>query len=375
MAKDLKGKELPPGIRQRKNGRYEGRVQYKGERYSVYADTIAEVKKEMTAARYKLEHGEFIVKSNITVNDWFETWIEQYKKNQVKRGTIIAYTKTYDMMIRPQIGSRKLIEIRGEHIQKLYNDAVKQEFSHASIRLMAAILNGCFKQAMKNRLIERNPVTYATLPKNREEKHQRVLTKEEQEIFLRYAKEHSYLYNLFALDIRTGMRYGEICGLKYSDVDKAAGVIHVRRTIKYIAKQGYFEDTPKTRTSARDIPLTTDMLEIVEAQKRMYETRKVVKLDSYIFRTVNDTPINREAMQHEIDKIITLMSDDGIKIDRFTPHCFRHTFATRAIENGMKPQTLKAILGHANLAMTMDLYSHVLPNTKAEEMEMIAKAF
>ena len=80
-------------------------------------------------------------------------------------------------------------------------------------------------------------------------------------------------------------------------------------------------------------------------------------------------------MQHEIDKIITLMSDDGIKIDRFTPHCFRHTFATRAIENGMKPQTLKAILGHANLAMTMDLYSHVLPNTKAEEMEMIAKAF
>ena len=133
----------------------------------------------MTAARYKLEHGEFIVKSNITVNDWFETWIEQYKKNQVKRGTIIAYTKTYDMMIRPQIGSRKLIEIRGEHIQKLYNDAVKQEFSHASIRLMAAILNGCFKQAMKNRLIERNPVTYATLPKNREEKHQRVLTKEE----------------------------------------------------------------------------------------------------------------------------------------------------------------------------------------------------
>ena len=149
MAKDLKGKELPPGIRQRKNGRYEGRVQYKGERYSVYADTITEVKKEMTAARYKLEHGEFIVKSNITVNDWFETWIEQYKKNQVKRGTIIAYTKTYDMMIRPEIGSRKLIEIRGEYIQKLYNDAVKQEFSHASIRLLMLLFPKTERKSVK----------------------------------------------------------------------------------------------------------------------------------------------------------------------------------------------------------------------------------
>jgi len=64
-----------------------------------------------------------------------------------------------------------------------------------------------------------------------------------------------------------------------------------------------------------------------------------------------------------------------ISFERFTPHCFRHTFATRAIENGMKPQTLKTILGHSTLSMTMDLYSHVLPTTKAEEMEMIASAF
>ena len=86
-------------------------------------------------------------------------------------------------------------------------------------------------------------------------------------------------------------------------------------------------------------------------------------------------PLSRERLQYEIDRIVKRINENKIAFERFTPHCLRHTFATRAIEAGMKPQTLKAILGHTNLSMTMDLYSHVLPTTKAEEMELIAKVF
>ena len=96
MAKDLKGKELPAGIRQRKNGKYEGRVQYENERYSVYADNLSELKTKMTELRYRLEHGSFVAKNRMTVKEWFETWIEDYKKSQVKVGTIIAYTNYYN---------------------------------------------------------------------------------------------------------------------------------------------------------------------------------------------------------------------------------------------------------------------------------------
>ncbi|MDR0925335.1 MAG: site-specific integrase [Hungatella sp.] len=373
MAVDKNGKTLPPGIRQRSNGKYEGRVKADYQSYSVYGDTITEVKKKMTDLRYKLEHGEFIASSKITLNEWYRTWIEQYKENQVKIGTIITYNKYFNGHIKDGIGKKKLVDIRGENIQKFYNDLAKRDLSLSSIKTISAILHGCLKQALKNGLIERNPVPLATLPKGKAKSDHRIFTKEEQEIFMKYAQD-SYLYNMFSLVIRTGLRSGEIRGLKLSDVDKASNLLHIQRTLKYEAGRGFFEDTPKTATSKRDIPLTKDMLTIIEREKQTYG-EKVLRMDGYIFRLPDGTPISGARVQIEIDRIVTRINEAGITFERFTPHCFRHTFATRAIENGMNPQTLKTILGHSTLSMTMDLYSHVLPSTKAEEMELIAKAF
>lgn len=374
MAKDLKGKELPTGIRQRKNGKYEGRVQYENERYSVYADSLSELKAKMTELRYKLEHGSFVAKNRMTVKEWFETWIEDYKKNQVKVGTVIAYINYYNFYVDKYIGKRKMVDVRGEHIQRVYNGMLKDGLAVSTIKIISAVLNGCFKQAVKNGIIERNPIVLATIPRQGETKARRVFSVQEQEIFMRYAEE-SYLYNLFALAIRTGMRSGEIRGLKFSDVDRKNGVIHIVRTLKYEGgNQGFFEDAPKTKTSKRDIPLTQDMIHIIEEQLKK-NSQEVVFINGYVFQTDEGRPISRERLQAEINRILKRIHDGGMEFEYFTPHCFRHTFATRAIENGMKPQTLKTILGHSTLAMTMDLYSHVLPTTKAEEMELIANAF
>lgn len=374
MAKDLKGKELPTGIRQRKNGKYEGRVQYENERYSVYADNLSELKTKMTELRYRLEHGSFVAKDRMTVKEWFETWIEDYKRNQVKIGTIIAYTNYYKFYVDKYIGKRKMVDVRGEHIQRVYNGMLKEGLAVSTIKIISAVLNGCFKQAVKNGILERNPVVLATIPRQTETKMRRVFSVQEQEMFMQYAK-GSYLYNLFALAVRTGMRSGEIRGLKFSDVDKKNSVIHIARTLKYEGgNQGFFEDTPKTKTSKRDIPLTKDMIDIIEDQSKR-NSQEVIFINGYIFQMDDGRPISRERLQAEINRILKKIHNAGVEFEYFTPHCFRHTFATRAIENGMKPQTLKAILGHSTLAMTMDLYSHVLPTTKAEEMELIANAF
>ena len=174
--------------------------------------------------------------------------------------------------------------------------------------------------------------------------------------------------------LRTGLRSGEMRGLKPFDVDRKKHVLHVRRTIEYISGRGYIEDTPKTPTSTRDIPLTAALLEHIEAQRK-YWGFKVVKMDQYLFCNEKGDPISRERVQAEIDCTIKRIRAAGHDFPRITSHVFRHTFATRAIEAGMQPQVLKTILGHSSLAMTMDLYSHVLPDTKAEEMEKIANVF
>ena len=372
MAVDKRGRKLPKGIQQRYDD-YEGRFQYQGKRYLVHGNTITETQKAMNDLRYKLEHGSFVEVRKVTLSEWFDTWMDQYKKNRVKIGTYTSSRRYYDCAIKDRLGNKRIADIRGEHIQKLYNDLTKEGYALSSIKIISAVLNGCMRQAMRNGLIERNPVQLAELPRQTEKSTRQAMTKEQQALFMEYARE-SYLYNLFAVMLRTGMRNGEIRGLKYTDIDKRQNVIHVKRTLKYIEGRGHFEDTPKTRTSKRDIPLTKDILELLEAQKRFWGFR-VTRLDGYLFCNEKGEPLSRERIQAEIERIIKRIQADGHEFERITPHVFRHTFATRAIEAGMPPQVLKTILGHSSLAMTMDLYSHVLPDTKANEMEKIAGVF
>lgn len=372
MAIDKRGRKLPKGIQQRYDN-FEGRFMYQGKRYMVHGNTVTETQKKMTELKYKLEHGVFVERERLTLSDWHKTWMEEYKRNRVKIGTYNNYQKYYESIIRDRLGNKYITEIRGEHIQKLYNDLVKEGYALSSIKIVSAVLNGCLQQALRNGLIERNPVKLAELPRQKEKSVKQAMTKGQQALFMEYAKE-SYLYNFFAVMLRTGMRNGEMRGLKYTDIDKKGKVIHVQRTLKYIEGQGYLEDTPKTRTSKRDIPLTAAILQLLDAQRK-YWGFKVEKMDRYLFCNEKGEPLSRERVQAEIDRTIKRIRAAGHDFPRITPHIFRHTFATRAIEAGMQPQVLKTILGHSSLAMTMDLYSHVLPDTKAEEMEKIANVF
>ena len=373
MATDNRGRKLPKGIRQRSKDSFEGRFTYQQKTYIVHGETVTKTQKAMIELRYKLEHGIYTEKKKITLNDWFTTWMEEYKKNQVKKGTYTSYQNYYKCAIKEKLGDKLISDIRGEHIQKLYNDLVEEEYTLSSIKVIKAILNSSLKQAVKNGLIERNPVPLATLPRQQEKKDRQAMTKEQQALFMEYAKD-SYLYNLFAVMLRTGMRIGEITGLKYTDIDKRKNVIHIQRTLLYINNEGYMECDPKTKTSNRDIPLTAALCELLENQRKFWGF-KVERIDRYLFCTEKGEPLGRQRVQYEIDRITKQITAAGHDFPRITAHVFRHTFATRAIEAGMQPQVLKTILGHSSLTMTMDLYSHVLPDTKADEMEKIANVF
>lgn len=382
MANDKEGRKLPPGIVMRPDGRYMGRFSFNGERYNVYDKDLKEVKKKLADLKYEVEHGLFAKQENITVSGWFDIWIKEYKEPSVKKGTVGVYRDNFDSYIRSPLGKKKLKDIRPEHIQKIYNDLNKKGYSRNTVELVSVVLSGMYKQAVKNKIIRENPVPLATLPRTEEKNEPRVMTVEEQKIFMKYSK-NSYLNDLFELALASGMRSGELRGLQWKNIDFKNKLIHVTGTLVYV-NNDYLLDTPKTPTSRRDIPMLDNVVALLKQRKvRQSEDRLKLGdkwkakegLENLVFTTETGYPINRDMLKQEMNRVIKSIHQDNISFEHITPHTLRHTFATRCIENGMPPQVLKTLLGHSKLSMTMDLYSHVLPNTKATEIQRIANLF
>lgn len=381
MAAKKKAKELPKGITLRKDGRYMGRFRYEGEDYILYGENVEKLQNDMEDLRYEVRHGLYEKEQNITVGSWFYTWMEEYKKYEDKAQTCSLYIRTYEGHIKEYIHKKKLKEVRPEHIQKIFN-AESKRVKKQTLTRIKVILNGMFQQAYKNGIIQKNPVQRATLPKLREEVERRVMTTEEQKIFMEYCKKVEY-GDIFEVALATGMRKGELLALEWSDVDFKKKMLHVTGTLIRVDGK-YQKGTPKSKTSARDIPMLENVRIILKKRRKVQLELKMLLgdkwepldgLDNLVFTNEFGNLVNHTSAQYYMKHIQDMIVRDRIDWQPIHIHTLRHTFATRCIENGMQPQVLKTILGHSSLAMTMDLYSHVLPNTKVEEMQKIANLF
>lgn len=377
MAKGLDGKKLPPGITQRANGLYMGRVTYHGQSHTLYDRNLTELKKKMVDLKFTLEHGLYLKESKMTFEQWFEEWITTYKQNTVKQGTIDSYRKHYSAYLKDDLGKMRLADIRDSHLQKVLNKMSKDGYADDTIMLTYCVLSGCFKQAYKSQLISTNPFALITRPKGKEKKEKVVFTKQQQELYMKYA-EQSYLCNLFQLAICTGMRNGEPGGLLWSDVDFKKRTIHIRHTLIVNTGGGWRNDAPKTKTSKRDIPMIDKAYDILKRQEKEYKALKgnvtSINNDDFVFSVMGE-PISAKRITHEIEVMRENMAKDKINFPYFTLHSTRHTFATRCVEEGMNMKVLQTILGHANLSTTADTYSHVQTNIKTEAMQKVSGAF
>lgn len=346
--------KLVVGVRRRKNGLLEKRFTVEGKRYSVYGYTIEELVDNERDKRDKLS-GKFI-----SVDEYFEMWIKG-KELTVKESTIRLYESNYRLYISPLIGDMRINRVNRRDIINIQYECSKN-INSCTNNGMLRVAKVLFNDAIIDGYIDVSPCRGVRNIKEGDkanETYHRALTIEEQKLFFEYCKD-DYYYELFVLMIRTGMRLGEAGALYWSDIDYELNVIHVRRTITR-DKKGVFVIGESTKSEAgnRDIPMNEGIREILTRQKEK-NTGKLVFISKRGYMISHST-VNRE--------IRNVCISTGI--DVITSHAFRDTFATRFIEQGGNPQTLKVILGHSSLSLTMDLYSHVLPNTKQEEMDRV----
>lgn len=384
MKKDKK--DLPKGISFRSDGRYQGRITHHGKRYTLYAGSVKELQKKMQNLQYELDHGIYVTEENLSIEVWFDTWLRVYKINNVKIGTINTYKQCFEKYIQPILGKLKIKDIRPEQIQNLYNDMKDKGYAVATIDLVSIILSSMFKQATKNEIIKKNPVLYTTKPKDRKRTEKKAMTMEEQQLFMKYVDLSQY-NNIYKIALYTGARAGELRALEWKDVDFKSRTINIRGTLKYVRGNGYYKDTPKTISSERTIPMLEGVYNFFKDEKKKQSNNRIKNVNIYkknpgledlVFTTEIGQPVSHDALNVNLKKLIKLInqkesefgSNNSI-ITKITPHTLRHTFATRGLENGIAPKVMQDMLGHSSITMTLDLYSHVLPDMKSREIKKL----
>lgn len=371
MAKE----KLPSNITRRKDMRLYGRFRYQGETYELYRDkdyNPKKLKKELDDLRYEIEHGLKGKQITLKLNDLFEIWIKDYKVNN-KQGCLQTYVHVYNTIIKSQMGNKKINDINHNHIQSFIN-GLRENYSLSRIKLAHIVLSSMFEVAIINNWIVKNPAKKIQFPKEIK-KERRVMSKKEQELFLKFAMSSNY-YDLYVVSLYTGMRIGEILGLQWDDIDFEKSNIHVSGTLTYIRGKGRIKDLPKSESSNRIIPMLSNVIYVLRARRNQQLKMKlalgeIYKEQGYVFTCESGEPYWDTSIRVDMKRIIKEINESDIEFAPITPHTFRHTFATRCLEMGVKPKVLQKIMGHSQFAITMDLYGHVLEEEKENELQKL----
>lgn len=366
MSKKRK-KRCPNGtVRQLKNGKYTGRVPigYTGERYVyqiVSGQTKAEVKKDIAQLRLKYDNVELTEESLMPLSSWMNYWLNEVKKPMISYTTYDNYKCFIEKHINPLLGSKKLIRITPdditrfvERLQAAYpsnkKTKAKKRLAFSTIHEIYCVLSAALKAAVGAGYIPENPCKNISLPKQAKAEPP-ILLSEDIYSFLSVLKNDSYWYPLFYLELMTGLRRGELCGLKWEDFIPETRELRIQRSIKYYYQQ-LIQTSTKTNAGRRTVLLSPSVVALLIERKKHTDS-------DWMFCSEGDSslPLDPQTITAKLKEYFALA---GIKYTRF--HNLRHTFATQAVSNGVEPETLSILMGHADPVFTLNTYTHCTPD-------------
>jgi len=351
-------------VRQRKDGRWEGRVVigYDDNGYPKTKNVLAKTKKECVEKLQKLKAEcsglkPEKVRPEMPFGDWLTYWYENHSKPKIRPTTQETYESRIRLHIIPEIGSIPLNKLTQNDLQQFYGrlkksgrkrftDKYGEGLSDRMVRMCHATCRSALEKAVQDGLIRVNPAIGCKLPPKKAREMQ-VLTREELQRFLIQAKFEGY-YEVFLLDLATGLRRGELMALQWDDLNFKTGVLNVNKQVYDVRGQLQIS-TPKTKNSVRKIVLPPAVVAVLREYKKTVDSRWM-----FPSPVKEDCPITPGVVRRRLQLIL---EHAGCKHVRF--HDLRHTFATLALQNGMDVKTLSAMLGHVSAATTLDIYTHI----------------
>ncbi len=360
-----KTKRRPDGdgmVRKRSDGYWEGRivVGHRKDGLPIYKSVFAKTQKALIPKLEQLKRdyadAELTEDSRMPLGDWLDLWLSEYSPN-LRPSTIQNYTLHIER-IKSYLGQKQISRVTRVDVQAMYND-LQKDLSNSSVRAVHMMLHEALDAAVRRHLIVANPTEGIKLPK-KEYAPIQILNNEQLDRFMAAIREEPEWHDLFYVEITTGLRRGELCGLRWEDFDKDSGKLTIRRSVSY-EHGSLLVGEPKTAAGTRTILLPVSTANLL--RKRLS-----ARQSDWIFPCFDDPdlPVKPQSAYNALKRILKKTDLPNLKF-----HSLRHTFGTQAISAGVDAKTLSTILGHTDASFTLDCYTHVTADMQREAATLI----
>lgn len=330
----------------------------KRKRRTVYGKTKKEVAAKLMKLQSEKLDGGLLDAPRMTAAAWLDRWLDAFAAQSVRASTLASYRQIVRLHISPEIGGIQVGKLHAVQIQGLYAKMQQAGKSPRLIQMVHAVLHRAMGRAVKLGLVRVNPCHAVERP--RVPKHEITAVDPDQIAKLLRAAEGDRLEALYILAISSGMRQGELLGLKWEDIDFENGILSVRRTILEL-KGKFIIGEPKTKSGTRQISLPAKAVEALEEHRRRMLAEGNAACE-WVFCTWNGKPFRRASLTYNFFR--PLIERAGIPRMRF--HDLRHASATLMLSSGVHPKVVQERLGHSQISVTMDTCSHVLAGMDAK---------
>ena len=363
-------------MKPQKDGYFHKNFTYEGRRYHISAPTEKALMIKYGKMLQQLADGSLTINQNSTVSHWADIWLETYKAGNMTPKSFLTYRQKLDGYILPAIGRMKMKDVREPHLQRILNDERGRSFSHVSKLRM--VIRSMFARAYSAGIINRDPAANLALPRTTKGTH-RSITAQERAAILAVADRGEHNGCLWVkLLLFCGLRPGEAAALQWRDVDLENAILHIQR-----AKESGSSTikTPKTGAGVRDVPIPAHLLADLRKARRspfepvLHQAKDVRKPHTESsartmwrsFKRLVDIEMGAQLFRNQV---IQHGEPDELW-ETLTPYCLRHTYCTDLQNAGVPINVAKYLMGHSDISMTANIYTHTTEETVQQAADLI----